>query len=98
MNVEELNVVTDPFFCFCPAQRNKTEKKNRRRGRKGEAEEEEGSAPGGPTEVIKEIVTEDGTVITIKEVIPGAQEKVEEEEEEQDEGKMAHMLLNWWPS
>uniref|UniRef100_A0A4W6DRX4 Kelch domain containing 4 n=1 Tax=Lates calcarifer TaxID=8187 RepID=A0A4W6DRX4_LATCA len=47
---------------------NKTEKKKRRRGRKGGAEgegaekEEEGeeAAPQGPTEVIKEIVSEDG--------------------------------------
>uniref|UniRef100_A0A3Q1I0J1 Kelch domain containing 4 n=1 Tax=Anabas testudineus TaxID=64144 RepID=A0A3Q1I0J1_ANATE len=59
---------------------NKTEKKKRRRGKKGGAEsegaeKEEGEevTPKGPTEVIKEIVTEDGTVMTIKEVIPGSQ-------------------------
>ncbi|KAM7396225.1 hypothetical protein PAMP_019282 [Pampus punctatissimus] len=77
---------------------NKTEKKKRRRGKKGEvegeeAEKEEGEeAPQGPTEVIKEIVTEDGTVMTIKEVIPGAQEEEEEEEEEEeDDGKITHI-------
>ncbi|XP_054476239.1 kelch domain-containing protein 4 [Anoplopoma fimbria] len=73
---------------------NKSEKKKRRRGKKGGAEgegaegkEEEGEegAPQGPTEVIKEIVTEDGTVMTIKEVIPGAQEEEEEDEEEEEE-------------
>ncbi|XP_059192029.1 LOW QUALITY PROTEIN: kelch domain-containing protein 4 [Centropristis striata] len=73
---------------------NKSEKKKRRRGKKGgaereatakEGEEEEEGAPLGPTEVIKEIVTEDGTVMTIKEVIPGAQEEDEEEEDEEEE-------------
>ncbi|XP_074488229.1 kelch domain-containing protein 4 [Sebastes fasciatus] len=73
---------------------NKSEKKKRRRGKKAGAEgegaerkegEEEEGALQGPTEVIKEIVTEDGTVMTIKEVIPGAQEEEEEEEEEEDE-------------
>ncbi|XP_072242796.1 kelch domain-containing protein 4 [Leuresthes tenuis] len=71
---------------------NKTEKKKRRRGKKGGGEEEgaetkrEGeAAPQGPTEVIKEIVTEDGTVMTIKEVIPGPQEEEEEDEEEEEE-------------
>ncbi|XP_061629559.1 kelch domain-containing protein 4 isoform X2 [Phyllopteryx taeniolatus] len=75
---------------------NKTDKKKRRRGKKDEAggeaadKEKEEDAPTGPTEVIKEIVTEDGTVMTIKEVIPGAQEAEEtnaddeEEEEEED--------------
>nr|XP_057931491.1 kelch domain-containing protein 4 [Doryrhamphus excisus] len=70
---------------------NKPEKKKRRRGKKDEADmeaadkvtEEEG--PQGPTEVIKEIVTDDGTVMTIKEVIPGAQEEVEEDEDEDKE-------------
>jgi len=85
-------------------QGNKTEKKKRRRGKKGGGEEEgaeakrEGeAAPQGPTEVIKEIVTEDGTVMTIKEVIPGPQEEEEEdeeeeeeEEEEDDDGKITH--------
>uniref|UniRef100_A0A671UVK2 Kelch domain containing 4 n=1 Tax=Sparus aurata TaxID=8175 RepID=A0A671UVK2_SPAAU len=58
---------------------NKSEKKKRRRGKKngaeGEGAEKEGveeeAASQAPTEVIKEIVTEDGTVMTIKEVIPG---------------------------
>ncbi|XP_034391646.1 kelch domain-containing protein 4 [Cyclopterus lumpus] len=68
---------------------NKSEKKKRRRGKKagadGEGAEREDEAPQGPTEVIKEIVTEDGTVMTIKEVIPGAQEEDDEEEEEEEE-------------
>ncbi|XP_033941289.1 kelch domain-containing protein 4 [Pseudochaenichthys georgianus] len=72
---------------------NKSEKKKRRRGKKGGAEgegaekkgeEEEEGASQGPTEVIKEIIAEDGTVMTIKELIPGAQQ---EEEEEEDEGE-----------
>lgn len=83
-------------FPILSVQGSKSEKKKRRRGRKGgaegegaekEDEEEEEAAPQGPTEVVKEIVTEDGTVMTIKEVIPGAQpeEEVEEEEEEEEE-------------
>uniref|UniRef100_A0A3B4TBY9 Kelch domain containing 4 n=1 Tax=Seriola dumerili TaxID=41447 RepID=A0A3B4TBY9_SERDU len=70
---------------------NKTEKKKRRRGKKGGAEGEgagkegEGGDLKDLTEVIKEIVTEDGTVMTIKEVIPGAQEEEEEDEEEEEE-------------
>ncbi|XP_047238134.1 kelch domain-containing protein 4 [Girardinichthys multiradiatus] len=71
----------------------KSEKKKRRRGKKAGAEdegaetkeEEEEAVARGPTEVIKEIVTEDGTVMTIKEVIPGAQEEEEEDEEEEEE-------------
>ncbi|XP_023199668.1 kelch domain-containing protein 4 [Xiphophorus maculatus] len=71
----------------------KSEKKKRRRGKKAEDEgaerkdEEEEETARGPTEVIKEVVTEDGTVMTIKEVIPGPQEEKEEEEEEEEEEK-----------
>lgn len=45
-------------------------------------------------EVIKEIVTEDGTVMTIKEIIPGtqAEEESEEEEEEGEEGASAILV------
>lgn len=71
---------------------NKTEKKKRRKGKKGGAEgegpEKEGeqeTVPQGPTEVVKEIVAEDGTVMTIKEIIPGAQDEEEDEEEDEDE-------------
>ncbi|MEQ2306524.1 kelch domain containing 4 [Ameca splendens] len=75
----------------------KSEKKKRRRGKKAGAEdegaetkeEEEEAVARGPTEVIKEIVTEDGTVMTIKEVIPGAQEEEEEDEEEEEEDDSA---------
>uniref|UniRef100_A0A3Q2Q9L3 Kelch domain containing 4 n=1 Tax=Fundulus heteroclitus TaxID=8078 RepID=A0A3Q2Q9L3_FUNHE len=72
---------------------NKSEKKKRRRGKKAGAEEEgaemtkeeEEAAARGPTEVVKEVVTEDGTVMTIKEVIPGPQEEGEEDDEEEEE-------------
>ncbi|XP_068169950.1 kelch domain-containing protein 4 isoform X2 [Antennarius striatus] len=85
-------------------RQNKSEKKKRRRGKKDaaegegaqeEEEEEEEAATQAPTEVIKEIVTEDGTVMTIKEVIPGAQEEEEEEEEreEDEEGDGASASL-----
>ncbi|XP_013979878.1 kelch domain-containing protein 4 [Salmo salar] len=80
----------------------KSEKKKRRRGKKGgetgegsgEGQEEEGAAAQGPVEVIKEIVTEDGTVMTIKEIIPGtqAEEESEEEEEEGEEGASAILV------
>uniref|UniRef100_A0A3Q3XCC4 Uncharacterized protein n=1 Tax=Mola mola TaxID=94237 RepID=A0A3Q3XCC4_MOLML len=70
----------------CLLRGTKSEKKKRRRGKKvgaegeeAENEEDEEVAPQAPTEVIKEIVTEDGTVMTIKEVIPVAQEEEEEE-------------------
>ena len=87
-------------------QGNKSEKKKRRRGKKNGAEAEgaekegveEETASQAPTEVIKEIVTEDGTVMTIKEVIPGAQEEEEEEEEEdeeEDDGKITHKHKHW---
>ncbi|XP_053282792.1 kelch domain-containing protein 4 [Pleuronectes platessa] len=85
---------------------NKTEKKKRRRGKKegaeGEGGEMEGeggeeAAPQGPTEVIKEIVTEDGTVMTIKEVIPGAQVEEEEEEEEEEEDEASVSLVEPCP-
>ncbi|XP_043083127.1 kelch domain-containing protein 4 isoform X2 [Puntigrus tetrazona] len=67
---------------------NKSEKKKRRRGKKGEQTnetEEEKEEPQGPTEIIKEIVAEDGTVMTIKEVIPAAQAEEDSEEEEEEE-------------
>ncbi|XP_037539245.1 kelch domain-containing protein 4 isoform X1 [Nematolebias whitei] len=70
----------------------KTEKKKRRKGRKGGAEgeedernKEEEAEPQGPTEVIKEVVTEDGTVMIIKEAIRGPEEEEDEEEEDEEE-------------
>ena len=75
-------------------QGTKSEKKRRRRGKKAAGGEEEGGAEGGeeegntaqgPVEVVKEIVAEDGTVMTIKEVIPGTQAEGEEEEDEEEE-------------
>uniref|UniRef100_A0A6Q2YJS7 Kelch domain containing 4 n=1 Tax=Esox lucius TaxID=8010 RepID=A0A6Q2YJS7_ESOLU len=81
----------------------KSEKKKRRRGKKG-GEEGEGSevtrdetaAPQGPVEVIREVVTEDGTVMTIKEIIPGTKTEEEsegEEEEEDEEDEAASAIL-----
>uniref|UniRef100_A0A8C6M7U2 Kelch domain containing 4 n=1 Tax=Nothobranchius furzeri TaxID=105023 RepID=A0A8C6M7U2_NOTFU len=72
----------------------KSEKKKRRRGKRSagegaETKTEEESAPQGPTEVVKEIVTEDGTVMTIKEVIPGPQDEEEEEEDEEEGSALA---------
>ncbi|XP_049720246.1 kelch domain-containing protein 4 isoform X2 [Elephas maximus indicus] len=53
----------------------KSEKKRRRRGRKGEprgGDEQAGEEPSPqePLEVVREVTTEDGTVITIKQVLP----------------------------
>ncbi|XP_030313513.1 kelch domain-containing protein 4 isoform X2 [Calypte anna] len=70
----------------------KSEKRKRRRGRQTEAEaageeEMEKETPEGPVEIVKEVVAEDGTVMTIKQVISGPageQEKPESEEEEED--------------
>lgn len=76
---------------------NKTEKKKRRRGKKGVTEgqekEEEETAPQGPTEIIKEIVTEDGTVMTIKEVLPGAQDEEEEDDDDEEEASASAPLI-----
>lgn len=73
-------------------QGNKSEKKKRRRGKKGEQTNEtegEQEEPQGPTEIVKEIVAEDGTVMTIKEVIPAAQAEEDSEEEEDGEEEEA---------
>uniref|UniRef100_A0A673LA44 Kelch domain-containing protein 4-like n=1 Tax=Sinocyclocheilus rhinocerous TaxID=307959 RepID=A0A673LA44_9TELE len=66
----------------------KSEKKKRRRGKKEEQTNEtegEKEEPQGPTEIIKEVMAEDGTVMTIKEVIPATQAEEDSEEEEEDE-------------
>ncbi|KAF3854398.1 hypothetical protein F7725_022453 [Dissostichus mawsoni] len=79
-----------PACCGETSQRKRNErgKKGGAEGegaeKKGEEGEEEGASQG-PTEVIKEIIAEDGTVMTIKELIPGAQQEEEEEEEEEGE-------------
>lgn len=84
-------------ICFCSSSQGpKSEKRKRRRGRQAEAEaagEEELQLPPpqGPLEIVKEVVAEDGTIMTIKQVIPGAAEDKdrsgsEEEEEEEEEG------------
>lgn len=73
----------------------KSERRKRRRGRQAEAEAAGGEElqlppPQGPLEIVKEVVAEDGTVMTIKQVIPGAAEDKDrsgsEEEEEEEEG------------
>ncbi|XP_028931232.1 kelch domain-containing protein 4 isoform X1 [Ornithorhynchus anatinus] len=67
----------------------KSEKRKRRRGKKPEAgglehEECTGPNPQEPLEVIKEVVAEDGTVMTIKQVIstPGMEAEKSESEDE----------------
>lgn len=79
----------------------KSGKKKRRQGKKAgedggqenETQRGSGEAAEQPTEIVKEIVTEDGTVMTIKQAIHTAQESEEEEdedeEEEQEEGGAA---------
>lgn len=49
--------------------------------------EEDKEKAQGPTEIVKEIVAEDGTVMTIKELIPAAraEEDIEDEEEDEEE-------------
>ncbi|KAG7329497.1 hypothetical protein KOW79_007671 [Hemibagrus wyckioides] len=87
---------------------NKSEKKKRRRGKKAgedegqenELKQESGEAAEQPIEVVKEIVTEDGTVMTIKQAIPTVQESEEEEDEEEedeDEGGAAAPMVEPCP-
>ncbi|KAM4614462.1 kelch domain-containing protein 4 [Discoglossus pictus] len=75
----------------------KTDKKKRRRGKKEEAEplSEETGSPPEPVEVIKEIVAEDGTVMTIKQVISSqtASESEEEEGAEDDDQEGASLPM-----
>ncbi|PKU35798.1 kelch domain-containing protein 4 [Limosa lapponica baueri] len=77
----------------------KSEKRKRRRGRQAEAEgaddeEMEKQQPQGPVEVVKEVVTEDGTVMTIKQVISGPAEEKEksESEEEEEDGALGQQV------
>ncbi|XP_066439923.1 kelch domain-containing protein 4 [Eleutherodactylus coqui] len=66
----------------------KSNRKKRRRGDKTtEAETSEAAAPSPaePIEVVKEVVAEDGTVMTIKQVIPSQAAPASEEEEEDSE-------------
>lgn len=72
----------------------KSERRKRRRGRQAEAEaagEEQLQLPPPqePLEIVKEVVAEDGTIMTIKQVIPAAAEDKDrsgsEEEDEEDE-------------
>ncbi|NXO83698.1 KLDC4 protein, partial [Sitta europaea] len=73
----------------------RSERRRRRRGRQAEAgaaaeEQLQLPPPQGPLELVKEVVAEDGTVMTIKQVIPGAagdkDSSASEEEEEEEEG------------
>nr|XP_015223679.1 PREDICTED: kelch domain-containing protein 4 isoform X2 [Lepisosteus oculatus] len=84
----------------------RSEKKKRRRGKTAEGDGAEpserqgegGQAPRGPVEVVKEVVAEDGTLMTIKQVIsvpgegPLSSESEEEEEEEEEEGTSAAVV------
>ncbi|KFO77888.1 Kelch domain-containing protein 4, partial [Cuculus canorus] len=72
----------------------KLEKRKRRRGRQAEAEdareEMEKQHPQGPMEIVKEVVAEDGTVMTIKQVIsaPAEEKEKSESEEEEEDGAL----------
>ncbi|XP_029781964.1 kelch domain-containing protein 4-like [Suricata suricatta] len=72
----------------------KSEKRKRRRGKKAEPESADKQERGGasaqePLEVVREVVTEDGTVVTIKQVLaapsPAGQPRSDEEEDSPDE-------------
>ncbi|XP_062817561.1 kelch domain-containing protein 4 isoform X1 [Anolis carolinensis] len=73
----------------------RSEKKKRRRGAATEEAHGDGEAalqpPPGPLEIVKEVVAEDGTVMTIKQVvsIPEAEAQKSEEEEEEEEEEAA---------
>ncbi|NXX95046.1 KLDC4 protein, partial [Centropus bengalensis] len=75
----------------------KSEKRKRRRGRQAEAEdageETEKQHPQGPVEIVKEVVAEDGTVMTIKQVISApAEEKERSESEEEEDGALGQQV------
>nr|XP_054389118.1 kelch domain-containing protein 4 isoform X3 [Pongo abelii] len=76
----------------------KSEKKKRRRGRKEESEGGSklacgGAGTQGPVQVVKEVVAEDGTVVTIKQVLaaPGSagQPRSEDEDSPEEAGSSA---------
>ncbi|XP_073411020.1 kelch domain-containing protein 4 [Dendrobates tinctorius] len=70
----------------------KSDRKKRRRGDKtveAEMAAADAPSPAEPIEVIKEIVAEDGTVMTIKQVIPGEASPASEEEDEDEEEEAA---------
>lgn len=76
---------------LCP-QGPKAEKRRRRRGRKAEpggADKQEVKGPSAqePLEVVREVVSEDGTVVTIKQVLaaPGAAGQLESEDDDSPE-------------
>lgn len=75
----------------CCSQGPKSERRKRRRGRQAEAEaagEEQlqPPPPQGPLEIVREVVAEDGTVMTIKQTISGAAgDKSGSEDEDEDE-------------
>lgn len=82
----------------CCSQGPKSERRKRRRGRQAEAEaagEEQlqPPPPQGPLEIVREVVAEDGTVMTIKQTISGAagdksgsEDEGEDEDEDEEEG------------
>nr|XP_060644474.1 kelch domain-containing protein 4 isoform X2 [Anolis sagrei ordinatus] len=69
----------------------RSDKKKRRRGAAMEEPQGDGEGalqpPSGPLEIVKEVVAEDGTIMTIKEVVsvPEAEVQKSEEEEEEEE-------------
>lgn len=90
------------LFPPSPPQGSKSERRKRRRGPGAEdshlaVQAEDGGVegqppPGGPTEVVREVVAEDGTVMTIKQVVSPLEAeppKLESEEEEDGAGEEA---------
>ncbi|XP_069072936.1 kelch domain-containing protein 4 isoform X1 [Pleurodeles waltl] len=66
----------------------KAEKKKRRRDKKAEADAEPSESEQcsqGPVEIVKEVVAEDGTVMTIKQIISSADTAAEKSDEEEEE-------------
>ncbi|XP_053255917.1 kelch domain-containing protein 4 [Podarcis raffonei] len=67
----------------------KTEKKKRRRGPAAktgcEGGESEERLPPGPVEIVKEVVAEDGTIMTIKQVISAPELELQDPESEDEE-------------
>lgn len=54
----------------------------------------EKQSPQGPVEIVKEVVAEDGTIMTIKQVISGPAEEKErsESEEEEEDGALGQQV------
>lgn len=92
-----INLLGTQFTCNLLLQGPKSEKRKRRRGRQAEAdgaveEEMEKKAPQGPVEIVKEVVAEDGTIMTIKQVISGPAEEKDRSESEEEDGALGQQV------